>query len=331
MARRRSLSRAVRTLPYQIGLCAFAAPPLLWSKGIGEFCDFAGTRAYRLAPTESTALDSFFALHYGDAHGLVWLRLGTIARRNATCDLDRFVRAALSRITKPFVLVTTDGDASVPTDLRADTVAALKASPRLVGWYSQNCDGSDPDIRPFPIGLDLHTPRAWTTPRQLVANLERVRKHAAPVQERRLRIFSDLNLSPTAARREAIEALHGCGHLDLAGARVSQTEIWRQYARYPFVLSAHGNGLDCHRTWELMLLGCIVVTKTSSLDPLYDGLPVVIVEDWREARDPDRLSRWVRRLAPLTEFGYVRDRLHPEAWLGALRRRIAKASGSGLS
>jgi hypothetical protein len=52
-------------------------------------------------------------------------------------------------------------------------------------------------------------------------------------------VFSDLNLTITDARREAIEALEGSDHFDMAETRVSQTEIWRRYAGYPFVLSAH--------------------------------------------------------------------------------------------
>ena len=64
--------------------------------------------------------------------------------------------------------------------------------------------------------------------------------------------------------------------------RISQTEIWENYAKYDYTISTHGNGLDCHRTWEIILLGGTVVTKTSSLDPLYKDLPVIILKDWNE-------------------------------------------------
>jgi hypothetical protein len=47
-------------------------------------------------------------------------------------------------------------------------------------------------------------------------------------------------------------------------------------------VSPHGNGLDCHRTWEALALGCIVIVKTSGLDPLHIGLPVLIVKEWSE-------------------------------------------------
>jgi hypothetical protein len=43
-----------------------------------------------------------------------------------------------------------------------------------------------------------------------------------------------------------------------------------------------GHGMDCHRTWESLMLGTIVIVKKSQLDSLYDGLPVLIVNDWDE-------------------------------------------------
>jgi hypothetical protein len=52
--------------------------------------------------------------------------------------------------------------------------------------------------------------------------------------------------------------------------------------QYTFVISPHGNGLDCHRTWEALVLGCIPIVKSSGLDPLFEGLPVWIVSQWDE-------------------------------------------------
>jgi hypothetical protein len=52
--------------------------------------------------------------------------------------------------------------------------------------------------------------------------------------------------------------------------------------KYKYVISPHGNGLDCHRTWEALVLGCIPILKTSPLDPLFEGLPVLIVKEWSD-------------------------------------------------
>jgi hypothetical protein len=320
--------KRLRQLLHELNLRWMPPADIIWSKGVGDFCDVAGPWKYRRGQTESTQSDAFFARHYGAAAGLVWVRLGTIAREGQACDLDRFAKVALPHITRPFILITTDGDLSVPSELSPLTVAAIKSHPRLIAWYSQNADGSDTAVIPFPIGLDLHTARDKAKASRLLPMLLELGKSAPSATLRPLRVFSDLNLQPTAARAEAHEAVKGCEHVDFASVRVPQFEIWRRYASYPFLMSAHGNGLDCHRTWEALCLGCIVIVKTSSLDPLYEGLPVVIVEDWGQVRDIQQLKRWLEALAPLTAPSYIQGRLDPQAWLRPIRERLVAPEAS---
>jgi hypothetical protein len=306
-----------------------AALPFLWSKGIARHCDVAGPDAYWRAATEESQTETFFSRHYADPHGLVWVRLGSLARAGAACDLDHFVRAALPTARRPFALITTDGDASVPSDLREETVRSLLDCPWLVSWHTQNLDrGTHPKLAPFPIGLDLHTRPRWCSARRLAAGLGRLRdRRSAPSGA--LRVFCDLGVSlASPERRHAVRALRGCRHVDFQLERVPQRAIWRRYASYPFALSTAGNGLDCHRTWELLYLGTIVITRTSALDPLFEGLPVAIVEDWREARDPARLADWHRRLGPLTERTRLWARLHPRHYLDPIRAAVGAAEGA---
>ena len=53
-------------------------------------------------------------------------------------------------------------------------------------------------------------------------------------------------------------------------------------AEYAFVASPHGVGLDCHRTWEAMALGSVPIVKSGPLDHLYEGLPVLLVQEWAD-------------------------------------------------
>jgi len=56
----------------------------------------------------------------------------------------------------------------------------------------------------------------------------------------------------------------------------------RTMRQYKFVLSPVGNGIDCHRTWEALMMGAIpIVESIAGLNPIYEGLPVLIVEDWK--------------------------------------------------
>lgn len=320
MKRRRwNLLRAVHSAMLNLA----PEPELLWSKGIGAFCDFAGPRTYRLAPTETTQTEAFFLRHFRGAHGVVWVRLSTLSRDRRPCDLDTFARVVLPTIEAPFTLLTTDGDASAPSDFARETVERLLTSRFLVSWYTQNRDGDDPRIKPFPIGLDLHTPRLPATPAGLVKALKTIRARRTPAANAPLKVFCDLGINTNSTeRRELLEVLRGCPHADVLGSRVSQRRIWELYAQYPLALSAVGNGMDCHRTWELLYLGSIVVALHSPLDPLYDDLPVLLLDDWRQLLDTELLSRAVEKLAPLTDRDHVWRRLRSETYLAAIRREL---------
>jgi hypothetical protein len=49
-----------------------------------------------------------------------------------------------------------------------------------------------------------------------------------------------------------------------------------------FVVSPPGNGLDCHRTWEAMLMGAIPIVLRSRLGSLFSNESVLIVDDWNQ-------------------------------------------------
>src|SRR5581483_8067055 len=51
-----------------------------------------------------------------------------------------------------------------------------------------------------------------------------------------------------------------------------------------FVISPPGNGYDCHRTWEALLMGAIPIVQSSTADQMFEDLPVLIIkkEEWKE-------------------------------------------------
>ena len=73
--------------------------------------------------------------------------------------------------------------------------------------------------------------------------------------------------------------------------RRSTKEMVERRSRYVFILSPFGGGIDCYRTWEALMFGHIVILESSPLDHLYDGLPVVILDDWRHITEKN-LTLW---------------------------------------
>ena len=84
---------------------------------------------------------------------------------------------------------------------------------------------------------------------------------------------------------------------------------------YPLV----GNGLDCHRTWELFLAGVIVITKTSPLDEMFinNNLPIVILTDWNELNEnlDTKLNHWYKNNITKTMISNIFPRLTYNYWI----------------
>lgn len=70
----------------------------------------------------------------------------------------------------------------------------------------------------------------------------------------------------------------------------STEQLYEVALTFRFMVSPHGVGLDCYRTWEALYLGMIPIVKTSNLDSMYEDLPVLIVKDWTEVT-PELLER----------------------------------------
>jgi hypothetical protein len=201
----------------------------------------------------------------------------------------------------------------------------------IAHWFGQNCDFSQrpPKFTRLPIGFDnpvytkvekrlgfVVTMALGRTPLDLSCSrndmgdqalLQEISKGLPPLLQRPLRalctfhqnqkiIRPDLHELPD--RAEAWRRLSQNPTCHFVERRLPQRECWKLHGEFSFEVSPQGNGLDCFRTWEALVLGVIPIVKTSHLDPLYEdeALPVVVVNDWNEISG-ENLFRWRRELA----------------------------------
>ena len=286
---------------------ATGAPPAghpLWSRGWAPLVECRTVpNSYYTAKTEKRQSPEDMISWFGQCGGTVWLRTGSRWHSGPDhSDIDTFIAHVLPVMTKPFTLVTTDGDSPIPGSIKA--AARLLKHPLLTAWHTQNYDGSltDPKLRPVPIGFDLHSKRPGFCDRGgcgLAGWKSMVERRAAALSSRGGRpnqIVVDAMAFRYPARKEMHEGI-SCGlpvlfetteetgnasfaHLHLR--HMGLGDLWQEYASSTFGVSPRGNGLDCHRTWEMLFFGLIPIVQTSSLDQLYDGLPVVIINQWSD-------------------------------------------------
>jgi hypothetical protein len=110
----------------------------------------------------------------------------------------------------------------------------------------------------------------------------------------------------------------------LEGVQISNLPaIYKRNRRYPFWLSPRGNGLDCHRTWEALYLDIIPIVWHSTLDPLYENLPVVVIRTWDELSE-DILRVKLREIATnklQQPAVYEYEKLRIEYWRAMILRK----------
>jgi len=89
----------------------------------------------------------------------------------------------------------------------------------------------------------------------------------------------------------------------------------KELSSYKFCLSPPGRGVDTHRTWESLMVGTIPIMLSTSLDILFEKLPVVIVNDW-SIIDEDFLNAEYKRLQ---EKEYDFSVLYLEYWKNEIK------------
>jgi hypothetical protein len=206
-----------------------------------------------------------------------------------TDNQEAFFSAAFPRIKSRFVLVTDSEDFPTPGPHRPHL-----DDPRIIRWFGQNCDlpGRHPKYEPIPIGFaDSRHPHG--DQRAIL----RVHRRMPSVADKPLKAYATFHLNLShPERRRARDILRPMPHVFMEPRRIPPELLWIRHANCAFEISPRGNGLDCHRTWEALLLRTIPIVRASSLDPLYDGLPVAIVSDWDEVT-LEAMSAWRSRFA----------------------------------
>lgn len=244
--------------------------------------------------------------------------------------LSRFVRRHMWRIWKPFILVTGDSTRTVNTDLfQSDVLLSLLKHRHLKAWYAQNLAYEHPKLKPIPLGLDYHTlsrikavgdTHDWgqgANPIDQEKQLIATHIKAGPIREKTCQAFANWHFARERGNRQDCLTQAPPDSLFFQPSFLKRDESWALNASFAFTASPLGNGLDCHRTWEAMLLGSIPVVVKSPLDPLYEDLPVLILDSWSEMTTT-RLSEELERMS---ETQYDFSRLDLRYWVDLINGR----------
>jgi hypothetical protein len=84
---------------------------------------------------------------------------------------------------------------------------------------------------------------------------------------------------------------------------------------HKFMACPEGNGIDTHRTWECLYIGCIPVMKRSVFTSFFEHLPICFVNNWEEITE-DFLNKEYERISKIP---WGRQELSFEYWKNKIK------------
>lgn len=288
---------------------------LIWSKGfLKNDYNNAGTEYIR---DEVTIINLI-----KNSKDIIFIKTGSF---DYIKDLEYFSKN-LKYLKHPCILVTSDGDKLMPSSYSNLIIYKILNHKYITKWYTQNYDKSiiHPKLKHYPIGFDLHTSK-WLINNSISKKIKFMIKERTsnPTNTRiKHKIFSDTHNSRShPVRTDIFNIIKDNPLFDLLEGSKSFTFITKKYNKYNFVISPRGNGLDCHRTWELFLAGVIVITFSSSLDDMFikNELPVVILKNIDELKTINikKLNDWYEKHNKNTNIDVIFPKLTYKYWIKA--------------
>ena len=211
-----------------------------------------------------------------------------------TLDLHTFLNEVFYVINKKIVLVTGCCVKSVPVEIcniQGIDRRKLLNSPNLIHWFTQNCDKPSKKVSPIPLGIDYHTlnrgNHKWgvqKSPLEQEAEL----KSFISTDTKSFNVYSNFQFVKDRYndRNECLSFFENNSDMNnitlFEKTYTSRTHAWKTQATSAFCLSPLGMGLDCHRTWEALVLNCIPITRKSTLCKMLSSFGVIQVSDWNE-------------------------------------------------
>lgn len=211
-----------------------------------------------------------------------------------------FFNEVFPHIKHPIIIVTHNRDDAVP-----GVYASYLDDEKIVAWFSVNIDCVHPKLHAIPIGIaNGYWPHG---------NTAVVKKNAELSADKTILLCASYISQTHASRPHVYNCFRNVSYCYFAGQKPFEQYL-QDLRSSKFVLSPRGNGPDCHRTWEALLMGAVPVVPSTTINSVYEGLPVVIVDHWQSLTQEFFEKTWHE----YSQKKYELERLYADYWSDAI-------------
>lgn len=156
----------------------------------------------------------------------------------------------------------------------------------IVKWYGQNINVPNTEVLvSLPIGLERPH---WSLSRygENGHKHKKINEFVSLNFEKNILCYLNFSIETNRAKREWVinhfRTEDWCS-IRLAGINGSLDTYFTECKQSHFVMCPDGNGIDCHRNWEMLYLGVTpIIEKSHFHNEIYSDLPVLIVDSFKD-------------------------------------------------
>ncbi|PIS02349.1 MAG: hypothetical protein COT85_06175 [Chlamydiae bacterium CG10_big_fil_rev_8_21_14_0_10_42_34] len=173
-------------------------------------------------------------------------------------------------INVSYILITHNSDDPTP-----GIFFPLLDEDKLIAWFGQNYDGfPHPKMIPIPMGIANF---CWSH-----GNADLIKRVKDKYLKKTHLAHMQFSVETFAEERYAVFKKFSKASYCYSPPKKAFYKYLGDLASSKFEISPRGHALDTHRIWESLYLDVIPIVKTSSLNSLYEDLPILVIEDWNQ-------------------------------------------------
>lgn len=191
------------------------------------------------------------------------------------CKTD-FIQMLFSNIqfsNKEYILITHMSD--YPID-------AIKFSlkPKCIKkWFAENAIYNHPNLISIPLGLENHIGKSkgkFTNHKWLEENIQKLKNNL-----KNYSLYCNWNSNTNPIRKQIISIIKSKNLPITEEYGLNYEQYCENMSHYKFIICPPGNGVDTHRFWEALYLGCIPIVLKHRIYRDFN-LPIIQVNKWEE-------------------------------------------------
>lgn len=188
-------------------------------------------------------------------------------------DFIGYLFQNLNNSTKKHVLITHHSDYEINSNI------FLHKPKSIIKWFAINATHVDESLNCIPLGLKTH--RGIYLEEKYMTNwfVENLKNLRSNFKENKVYCnWTDTN----SYRNQIISKLRDNNIEFIIESNLTFDKYAKSMSKCKYVISPPGNGIDCHRTWESLYLGCIPIVIRNKIYDNWPDLPILQVDDYSD-------------------------------------------------